>query len=275
MFVRIGLMVTLSSVAGFLCAEPPAFKDVLMRMVDVRNQEDTFSVSYMHEKTTNANGGTVTYSGKLYVFPDGFRHERILVDGTSVWEGNQGTLDNQLGKAETVIVTRTHVAQMGLNGPHGMVQAVVSGTTRLTRRPFDPRAFGLGLAGDVRQGWSLERTASNFLDWNDPVSSRWVTKGVVEYYFGDAKFRIDLDRGYWPVSHSLIRRNKDGTTTTKSRAEITLKESDGKYFPSRVELWTDKSYEVYELSWMSKKPSRDLLDFESAAKASNIVLRTR
>jgi hypothetical protein len=255
-----------------LAAKPPAFEEVLTRMIQLRNQTESYTVEYTLETHSVATAGGQTYVGTLYVMPEGFRHDRVLVDGINAFPGTQATLEQKLGRKHRTIVTRTHVADMGANGPYGTVRAELKGSTRLSRLPFDPRGLGLGFVGDVRKGWSLERTASNLLDWNEAESSRWVSEGVAEYKFGDTTFVIDIDKGYWPIGHRLAHPNDDGTVTVESQARVTLsKQEDGTYLPTHAELSTDNSLEVYDLKWQTEKPSAELLDYESVAESSGII----
>lgn len=250
--------------------EVPEFATVIKEIVNARNFFSGYRIEYLLEKSDLAEASNVIYHGSLHVEDRGFRHEQMIVGGGSKIETVDAEIKNMLGQPTVTIATAGSLYEIGHRGRYGTWRPVTLGATREARPPFDPRSFGLALVGDMGQRWPLEVTAINLLGWDEPLTKWWVSDGVAGYDFDDYVVHVDTKRGFWPVFHQLVSRDKNGQLVVKSAARLVLAEIDGMYQPVDAEIWSDRTHCRYEIKWSSVPVSDELDPLNGKAAAERL-----
>lgn len=127
--------------------------------------------------------------------------------------------------------------------------------------PYDFRMFGLALPGDYavmnfdKLIKLLEEQAKDDTKAGYLPTPEWVgdeSEGIVQYYFSGGSVKVNVLRDYWPVKRE-DKRNKrilgERVPYIRSSTKMDLKEVDGRWVPSYVELLRkDERVELF-LDW--------------------------
>jgi hypothetical protein len=245
------------------------FRDVLKSLVQERQAPKQFEVEYrllemqLDRIRISDEGEEVRYTGHRFETCGVVRFDefasKLYVDSKSKLLDVFDPEDRE-GLLESLGASRRDKAILCISGQRIEYEPAIDrirtfkGPDRLEREiPIDFAIFGLGSPFDVKKHTPFEDVAKRMSEWFGKWDVPIDKDGIVTVDVKNEIYKIDTERGYWPILHQVLVgdiRNGSKIKVPQESQKIELIKFKEHWLQKKVEIHTPAMTRVYEFQWL-------------------------